>query len=198
MPTIRLTQKLQQELDFKPSNLVNVQSADSMEPFKEWYAHVYLLNRKKQLIFVEPQTLYSFSVEDVTRKDIRERFEDLFKKGLSRSLFLEGVSSAVMSKVMEVVSDEFVFAKTENRRTIGAMNEFVKSHKFDYGDPERPMEIRDRLNHYMPVRGFPNGSKKHEFPIDVFANVIKQRYQLNFEPHKKDFFKKIMSETYLD
>jgi len=45
------------------------------------------------------------------------------------------------------------------------------------------------------MRGFPDGSAKYEFPIDVFAKVLNDQYGLNFTPHKQDCFEKIFSET---
>ena len=79
MLLIRLTQKLQKEMGLKPADLTT--GEEVCAPFEEWYANVFLLDRKKQIIFMETQTLFSFCVENVGRKDIRERFLELFHKG---------------------------------------------------------------------------------------------------------------------
>lgn len=192
MPTIHLTQKLQKEIGIKPSDLMQVEELDA--PFAEWYAHVFVINRKKQVIFVERQTLFSFSCEDVSRKDLRERLPELFEKGLGKALFVEGANGDVVKAVMEVCRGEIRFAKTQDRHTIGAMNEFVKSHKDSFAYHGRPAELRDRLNHYMPTRGFP-GNKKHDFAIDVFARVVKGQFGLEFVPYKEDFMSKIFADS---
>lgn len=90
MPTIRFTQKFQKEIGMKPADFVQVKETDV--PFVEWYAHVFVINRKKQVIFVERQTLFSFTCPDVSREDLRDRLPELFEKGLGRALFVEGTS----------------------------------------------------------------------------------------------------------
>ena len=159
---------------------------------------MFVINRKKQVIFVERQTLFSFACEDVSRKDLRERLPGLFQKGLGKALFVEGVSGELVKQVMDACRGEIRFAKTQDRRTIGAMNEFVKSHKDSFVYHGRPSVLRDRLNHYMPVRGFPE-IKKHDFAIDVFARVVKERFELDFVPYKEDFMSKVFADSdYMD
>ncbi len=188
---IRCTAKLLKEMGMKPADLAVVQ--EPCAPFAEWYAHVFVLERRKQIIFVEVQTLFSFSVENVSRKDIRERLPELFEKGLGKALFFEGVRGQVMSKVMGACRGELKFAKTDSRKTIGAMNEFVKRHKAEFFYNERSVVDRDRFNRYMPVHGFPDGSKEYKFPMDVFAKTLKDIWGLDFTPQKEDFFKHVFN-----
>ena len=182
MPHIRITQKLQKEIGFKLTNLLVGEGPFSL--FAEWYAHMFFLNRKKHLIFVETQTLFSFCVENVSRKDIRVRFSELFEKGLSKALFVEGVNAQIMSKVMDICRRDWTFSKTEHRRTIGAMNEFVKQHKFCFSYQNIPIEIQDRRNRNMPMRGFPDGSKDLKFSIEVFTKLVKEKFNLDFTTRK--------------
>jgi len=193
MALIRTTQKLQKELGIKPADIASDKIPAGA--FQEWYAHVFILDRKKQVIFVETETLFSFCVPNLTRKDIKERFSEIFEKGLGKALYVEGVSGEAVSKLMEACRGEIVFGKTENRRTIGAMNELVKQHKYSFYYQDRPMDVQDRCNRYMPMRGFPNGSKDYQFPIDVFAKTLKEQYGFDFTPHKQDAIKKIFSES---
>jgi len=95
---------------------------------------------------------------------------------------------------MGVCRGEIVFSKTENRRTISAINVFVKHHKYSFYYQDRPMDVQDRCNRYMPMRGFPNGSKDYQFPIDVFAKMLKDQYGFDFEPHKENAINRIFSE----
>jgi len=192
MKIIRTTQKLQKELGIKAADIVPDKILTGA--FQEWYAHVFILDRKKQVIFVEMQTLFSFCVPNLARKEIKERFTDIFEKGLGKALYVEGVSGEAISKLMEACRGEIVFGKTENRRTIGAMNELVKHHKYSFYYQDRPMDVQDRCNRYMPMRGFPNGSKDYRFPIDVFAKMLKEQYDFDFTQHKEDAIKKIFSE----
>ena len=191
MSVIHLTQKLQKEIGMKPADLAQVEETEV--PFAEWYAHVFLINRKKQVIFVEPQTLFSFSCEDVSRKDLRERLPELFEKGLGKALFVEGASGKLVKAVMDVCRGEIQFAKTQNRRTIGAMNEFVKNHKFSYSFRGWSRQDSDRFNRDMLTRGFPDGSKDYKMPLEVFANVVREKFGLEFEPQNEEFMKQVIS-----
>ncbi|MBU0684062.1 MAG: hypothetical protein KJ864_07225 [Candidatus Omnitrophica bacterium] len=193
MPLIRVTQKLQKEIGIKPADLERVR--ETSELFTEWYAHVFLLNRRKQIIFVEPQTLFSFSISNVSRKDIRERLSTLFERGLSKALFVEGASGEVMSKMMNICRDGLSFSKTENRKTLGVMNEFIKQHKFAFWDNDRSTDIQDWDNRYMPMGGFLDGSKDLEFPLEVFAKILKEKFDLNFIPKKEEHFKQIFNKN---
>jgi len=188
---IRCTAKLLKEMGMKPVDLAVVQGPCAL--FEEWYAHVFVLERRKQIILVEVQTLFSFSIENVSRKDIRERLPELFEKGLGKALFVEGVSGQVMSKAMDVCRGELKFAKTDSRKTIGAMNEFVKHHKSGFFYNGRSAVDRDRFNRQMPVHGFQDGSKEYKFPIDVFAETLKEIWELGFTPQKGDFIKRFLS-----
>ncbi len=191
MPIIRLTQKLQKELSLKPVDLVQADETDA--PFVEWYTNIFLINRKKQVIFVERQTLFSFTCEDVSRKDLRDRFPELFEKGLGKALFVEGASGELVKQVLDVCRDNFCFAKTQNRRTIGVMNEFIKSHKSSYSYRGWFRQDSDRLNRDMLTRGFPDGSKDYKIPLQVFADVVWKKFGLKFELQNKDFRKKVIS-----
>jgi len=190
---IRITQKLQNEIGIRAAGLMRAQESDM--PFTEWYAHLFLLNRKKQIIFVEKHTLFSFCLENISRKDIRECLPVFFKKGLGKAIYSEGASGEVVSKIMSLCSGKFILSKTENRRTIGAMNEFVKQHKFSSYYQDRPIDMQDKYNRHMPMRGFPNGSKKYEFPIDVFSATLKDKYGLIFVPHKIEYSDSIFSNS---
>ncbi|MFH1385405.1 MAG: hypothetical protein ABIH47_10670 [Candidatus Omnitrophota bacterium] len=110
---------------------------------------------------------------------------------MGKSLYVEGVSGEAVSKLMEVCRGDIVFCKTENRRTIGAMNEFVKYHKYSFYYQDRPMDVQDRCNRYMPMRGFSDGSKDYRFPIEEFAKMLKEKYGFDFEPHKKNVIHEI-------
>ncbi len=190
MPVIHITQKLQKELGLKQADLSAITKQNN--PFVEWYAHLFFMDGKKYVIFVEVETLFSFSMENVSRKDIRERLPEFFEKGLEQALNIEGVNREGINKVMDICRGNIVFAKAENHRTIGAMNEFIKQHKYGFSYQGRPIDARDRFNRFMPMRGFPGGSKKYEFPIDVFANTLKNLWNIEFTPQKETFFQKQM------
>jgi len=182
MPVIRMTQKLQKELGLKPADLTP--SAQNDAPLAEWYANIFTLNRRKQVIFVERQSLFSFTLADVGRKDLRERLPELFEKGLARALFQEEASAEVIAGVTDVIRREWVVDKTLDRRTIGSMNEFVRHHEYLFDD-DRPSDDRDRSNRDMPMKAVQPGNLPYQFPAEMFARVIKTLLDLDFVPRSK-------------
>jgi len=129
----------------------------------------------------------------VKRKDLRERLPELFEKGLGKALFVEGANGEVVKAVMEACKGEIRFAKTQDRHTIGAMNEFIKSHKFSYSFRGWSIQDSDRLNRDMPTRGFPDGSKDYKMSLQVLADVVRKKFGLEFVPQTEDFRKQVIS-----
>jgi len=170
-------------LGIKPVDLVKVEEVET--PFAEWYAHVFLINRKKHVIFVERQTLFSFSCEDVKRKDLRERLPEMFEKGLGQALFVEGANGEVVKTVMEACRGEIRYAKTRDRHVIGAMNEFIKQHKFSYAYRDSSSQDRDLFNRRTITKGFPGGSKEYKMPLKVFAQAVQKQFGLDFKPARE-------------
>jgi len=74
------------------------------------------------------------------------------------------------------------------------MTAHIQHQKYAFWDQDRPVHLQDRCNRYMPSRGFPDGSKDYKFPIEVFAEKVKEQFDLDFTPHKQDFYEKIHSE----
>ena len=182
MPLIRLTKKLQREIGITPAKLAVVQ--EPLTPFGQWYAHIFFLNQEKQIIFVEPRTLFSFSVDGVSREDLRERLAEIFRKGLGLALYNEGASGDVIAKVLNSCRGRLEFAKTDSKKTVGVLNEFVKDHKFNFLDEGMPLEERNRHIRYMPMRGFTYPyAEKLDLPIAVFAQVIMKQFDLPFTPN---------------
>lgn len=179
MPTIHLTQKLQKEIGIKPADLVQAEA--SATPFAEWYAHVFMINRKKQVIFVERQTLFSFTCADVSRKDLRERLPELFERGLGKALFVEGANGNVVKAVMEACRGEIRFAKTQDRQMIASTTEFIRHYKWSFEDGYSTQEA-DQRNRRLPVRGFPDKNQKYKYSIKVFAQTVKKEFRLDFKP----------------
>ncbi len=107
-------------------------------------------------------------------------------------------SNVLMSKVMNVCRGELKFSKTNSSRVLGVMNDHIQHQKYAFWDRDRPVHLQDRCNRYMPSRGFPDGIKEYKFPIEVFAQTVKEQFDLDFTPHKEDFYEKIHGEDPFD
>ena len=55
----------------KLSEFVKIDKLNSDQKAEEkWSAHIFILNRKKNIIFTHEETLYSFFVLDITKKEL--------------------------------------------------------------------------------------------------------------------------------
>jgi len=147
---------------------------------------------KKQVIFVDRQTLFSFTLPNVARKDLRERLPELFEKGLGKALFVEGASGEVVKAVMgaclpdrQAGRRDVQYAKTQNRQMIASTTEFIRHYIWSIEDGYSPQEA-DQRNRRLPVRGFPDKSQKYKLPIEVFAQAVKKEFSLDFEPMREE------------
>lgn len=191
MPTIHLTQKLQKEIGLKPVDLARVEESDT--PFAEWYAHVFLINRKKQVIFVERQTMFSLTLSNVSRKDLRERLPELFEKGLGKALFVEGASGDVVKALLDLSRGDIAFAATRDRQMIASTTELIKHYKWSC-EGGYSFQEADQRNRRLPVRGFPDKTNRFKYAIDVFAEALRKEIGLEFAPRKEDPFQNVPSD----
>jgi len=88
-----------------------------------WYANLFLVERKKCLIFVNSRTLFSFIVINQTKKDIKQ-IGDIFRRNLSARLWAESISHNLIDRIMED-HKKIILCKTSDRRVLGSMNEFI-------------------------------------------------------------------------
>lgn len=183
MSIIHLTQKLYKEIGIKPTDLVQIEESDT--PFAEWYAHVFVINRKKHVMFVERQTLFSFTCESVSRRDLRERLPELLEKGFGRALFVEGAKGEAVKALMGACRGEVQYAKTQDRQMIASTTEFIRNCKWSFEDGYSFQEA-DQRNRRRPVRGFSDKNQKYKFPIEVFAQTVKKEFGMDFKPVRSD------------
>lgn len=88
-----------------------------------WYANLFLVERKKCLIFVNSRTLFSFVVINQTKKDI-EQISNMFRRNLLKRLHAESISPDIIARIMKD-HEKITICKTSDRRILGSMNELI-------------------------------------------------------------------------
>jgi len=88
-----------------------------------WYANLFLIERKKCLIFVNSKTLFCFVVINQTKKDI-EQIGNMFRRNLLKRLHAESISPDVIAQIMKD-QEKITICKTSDRRILGSMNELI-------------------------------------------------------------------------
>jgi hypothetical protein len=115
MTVLRCTQKLLAELRTKPDPEV----ADD----PGWHANLLPIKRYRCVLFTHDETLFSFFVCRPERLDA-EHFPELFGQGLFKALLRSGFSQGQVEYMLDTTR-EIRFAKTNNRRVLGTMNDMA-------------------------------------------------------------------------
>lgn len=95
-----------------------------VDPFFCWYAHLFYLNRKKCLLFVNALTMYPVLAADLSRKEIHY-FNAMLGESLKPQLYDEGVSEDVISKFLEHLYKPEI-SKSKNRSIIGTAVDYER------------------------------------------------------------------------
>ena len=108
---------------------VDLPTSDIERNLENWNGHLFFMDRKKCLVFVNNLTNYAVFMPDFFKKDLLN-FETLFYHRLEEQLKHDGVvaNSKAFDKLFP--RDGFVFYKTNNdRRITGRINDLVQTFK---------------------------------------------------------------------
>lgn len=133
-----------------------------------WNAQLFILNRKKYIMFVNNKTFYSVIVSCFLKKNLKQ-LETLFLKRYIEQLIFDKVIAPVDGLLVQLTHLPLVFTKTNNdRKTIGTMNDFILNFKFTYDLLEEEENGVKELNHNIntsPIKTRNISSKKYTTPI---------------------------------
>jgi hypothetical protein len=85
---IRCTQKLLKDLGIKNIQLADLEQQSTIL-LGNWYANLFMMDRRKTLLFMNERTLLSFIIYGIRKNDI-ENFPVVSLNGIERVLALEG------------------------------------------------------------------------------------------------------------
>ncbi len=125
MLQLRCTKKVQDQLGLKPADLSEVR--ESTSTLGDWYLHLFYIERRKALLFVNERTLASFAFFGV-RKTHTPHIHEAFLKGLAQLLQLEGYEWEKIQGIVEEYLD-YEFTKTVSRSVLGSMNEILLQYR---------------------------------------------------------------------
>jgi len=169
---IRCTAKVLKELGVSRSQIKDY--PDQPGPLQEWYANLFYRNRKKCLIFTNTDSLFSFIVPYVYRKDIKNILE-LFRKGLSKALFYETFDAEQIKKIMSL-ADDVIIAKTNNRSVLGSMNELVFQCQvyldMHEDEGEKGLILASHKLNETPMRGVKEEGFNFGIPINCLKEIL--------------------------
>lgn len=123
MPILRCTSKLLKEIDESPA----VDSAPSSSPLGDWYGHLFTVERRKCIIFINEPTLFVCIAFNLLKADYRN-IRPFFVKLLIRTLYTVDCANKHIEWILKV-HEELPIGKTCNRSTLGSLNNRVADAK---------------------------------------------------------------------
>ena len=96
----------------------------------DWNAHLFFIDKRKCLIFVNNLTFYTLFLTNILKKDLK-KINSIFKKRLQEQLIYDKIIENIDFSESVFTELEINFYKTNNnRKVIGRINDFVDVFKF--------------------------------------------------------------------
>lgn len=128
MLILKCTKKVQSYLNLTPSDLLESSSGEVL--FGAWYVNMFMLDRRKALIFMSERTLLSFILFGVKKTNTSKSWlPDICLSGIVQLLQLEQIP---MEQIGRVIDDCFEsgFSNTTSKSALGNMNDLVALYQF--------------------------------------------------------------------
>ncbi len=119
MPVLRLTAKLLAEIDDQPS----MDSAVASSPFGDWYGHIFTVERRKCVMFINEPTLFVCLALGVVRSDYRQIIP-FFVGVLTHALRTVGFNETEINWVF-AKHKEIAIGRATNRSTLSFLSNRV-------------------------------------------------------------------------
>jgi hypothetical protein len=169
MPTIFLSTKLAAIVG--NDRLLPVDKLQKADFINDWNAQLFIVDRRKCVIFTNKETLYSFVRLNIVKKDLVD-LNAFFISSLFNQLKSDGLYN---KKEEDFWLDNFkklTFYRTDNdKKIIGSMNDFIYQLKVGIehkvGLLRNPTDIG--AGHY--VNDIPMGLLKFRNPLDMFRDI---------------------------
>ena len=91
---------------------------------EDWYAHVFVHEKRRHLMFTHAGSLASFVAAGVYQRDTKD-LEKIFRREFGRFLAFEKFDEQDIS-MFQLPLDEMRLAKTIDRRVTGSMVDLIK------------------------------------------------------------------------
>ena len=159
------TAKLLKEIRMDPLQAVT----DQVDYFHVWYANLLRIDRRKCVLFVNAQTLYSFVVPGLKKSDF-ENIGQVFIDNLIINLMAEDIGGIYLEK-LKATTPEVAIAKTQNRSVLGSMNDLAYhvqvaiDHRGGLSDCD-PIWLNNQLNR------IPMGALDYVYGIESIKQVL--------------------------
>ena len=174
MTRVYCTKKLKDylgDVDEKlPDNYHDIKSSD-------WNAHLFFIDNRKCIVFVNNLTFYSVFLRDIVKKDLKN-IDQIFESRLKEQLLHDGVVDN-FEKAKFLTDGRLEFIKTNNnKRIIGRINDYVDAFKgncfYKYHHVhEMDVPYENGLINETPTGTYIETKKSWSDPIQNIKELIK-------------------------
>lgn len=102
-------------------------TVETPNEFGNWYVNMFTVDRKKTLIFMNERTLMSFIVYGLKKSNCSD-LHPIFLGGIEQLLQMEDVPEDRIGQIIKTYA-AIRYAKTDNRASLGNMNDLVFAYK---------------------------------------------------------------------
>jgi hypothetical protein len=139
---------------------------DCLETGELWNAHLFYLERRKGICFLNKETLYAVVLFDILKKDLKN-LKSLFVESLIQQLYSDGILAEENEPKVRAEFAEIHFCPTNNDRSaMGSLNDTLFRVKVS----ETLGEAKNYVSKYVNVT--PMGAIKYQYPKDLMREKI--------------------------
>jgi hypothetical protein len=148
--------------------------------FGDWNGHLFTVDRKRCLIFMNNRTCYSIVFTNVQKKNLKD-FGQVFKDRLIRQLDHDiELSEKQEIKLRNDLGDIELTKSNNDKKIIGTINHHVENLKYhNYGDGVEnwdELQVTEIINNYLVGTNIlPDRKRNRDFfrPIELMMELVK-------------------------
>ena len=139
--------------------------------FEQWNAHLFYLEKRKCIIFLNKETIYSFVLFNILKKDI-PNINNLFIEGFINQLYADNILEKKDEHFLRRKYENLTFLPTNNDKSaIGSINDCIARITFSgFSNKKSIVEAKEYVNKLL--NDTPVGAVKYKFPNELMKEKI--------------------------
>ncbi len=144
----------------------------------DWNAHLFFVDKRKCIVFVNILTYYSVFITDIVKKDLKD-IDEIFVRRLKKQLIHDRITDDYNKAIQLTDGEKISFIKTNNnKKVIGRINDFVyifKVHRFVKYEHINEMDIvyENGIINRTSTGQYSDNKKTRKSPVENLKEKIK-------------------------
>ncbi|MGW8956815.1 DUF6933 domain-containing protein [Paenibacillus sp. NPDC055715] len=164
MFVIRGTQKLLKEWDTEPLQV------DIYPPLNSWHANLFLLNRRKNIVFMHDASHLSVTLFGIKKAQYKN-LPTLFVQALKELMISEGFDEKIVEAYTQE-GEQMLATTTNSHSVMGILDEIIfvmKELDMEHGSDLEKNQWNNRIV-FKTVQ--------YQYPVDAFEEALEKHYKL--------------------